>query len=144
MPAPLQIQLLEGFCTLRFGSDPASAKLLFGDPGEEDVLKDEVFERETLVFHYPDSEFSLFFEKNPEPQLHNVECENPEVLLNGQKPFSLGEKELSAFLKASGYSLSEREQLPWGELCLSFDSAGLTCYFQNNKLVALSFSSKVL
>jgi hypothetical protein len=52
------------------------------------------------------------------------------------------EKPVQELLKAQHYVVSERELLPWGETCLSFDEAGLECYFENKKLIALSISEK--
>jgi hypothetical protein len=46
----------------------------------------------------------------------------------------MDEKALAAFMKSSGYSLSETEQTTWGEKRLGFDEAGIDAFFEHKKL----------
>ena len=62
-----------------------------------------------------------------------------DTLLLNTKLFNLREKELIDFMKLHGYGLSDSETHEWGEKRVSFDSAGLDCYFENNKLVSANF-----
>lgn len=139
-----QIRLLEGLNHFDFGCAPEIPLAFFGKPETEDLLQDEISQTECLVHHYRKLGISLFYEKSPQARLSQVESENPGSLLNNTAIFLLSEKELIEQLNATGHKLSEREQHPWGETCLNFDSAGLACYFRHNKLSALSFSQKAL
>ena len=69
----------------------------------------------------------------------SAEIDNKETLLMGEPIFKLNEKELTEFMKKLGFSLSDKETHEWGEKRLSFDEAGLDCYFQNNKMVSVNF-----
>jgi len=42
-------------------------------------------------------------------------------------------------MKAHNYLLTDTEIQDWGEKRLSFDDAGLDCYFENGKLVSINF-----
>ncbi len=142
MLSPPEIQLLSGFNTLPFGADPGKANALFGAPDEETVLEDEVFHKPKLLWHYHQLGLSLFFDGSQEKQFCSAECKHPDTLLWGEKVMGMNEKSLLEVLKKHNYVLSEREVLPWGETCLNFDEARLECYFENKKLIALSFSAK--
>jgi hypothetical protein len=142
MPLLPEIVLLSGFAGLPFGSDPEKANAVFGSPDEESVLEDEVFNRPKLLRHYHALELSLFFDLSRNKQFCSAECKHPDTLLFGEKVMGTNEKTLLELLKKHNYTLSDREVLPWGETCLNFDEAGLEAYFENKKLIALSFSEK--
>lgn len=132
------IQLLKGFCTLVFGQSKEQAVALFGEPEEVQNLSDELLGNDTLVYHYWDHGFSLFFDNRRGQVFCNAEIDNRDTLLFEVKLFSLKEKELIALMNANGYPLSDSEVQAWGEKRLSFDSAGLDCYFENNRLVSVN------
>lgn len=142
-PSP-EIQVLTGFTSLAFGAGPGEAKAVFGAPDEETVLEDEVFNRPKLLWHYHHLALSLFFDLNNKSLFCSAECKHPDTLLFGEKVMGSNEKTLIELLKKHNYTLSEKEVLPWGETCLNFDEAGLEAYFENKKLIALSFSEKGL
>jgi len=137
-----EILLLSGFSSLPFGAEPGKANAAFGKAEEESVLEDEIFHRPKMLWHYRHLDLTLFFDLNHEKRFCSAECKHPETQLWGQKVMGMDEKSLQELLKTHNYTLSEREVLPWGETCLSFDEAELECYFENKKLVALSFSAK--
>lgn len=136
-----EIRPLTGFCSLNFGQTKEEAIALFGPPSEEQTLTDAVFDTSSLVFHYWDLGFSLFFDNLKSQIFASVEIDNPETLLFGIKLFELNENEVTELLKSKGFPLSESEKESWGEKRLSFDDAGLDCYFQNNKLLSVNFGT---
>jgi hypothetical protein len=136
-----EIHLLKGFCTLKFGQKPGDAEALFGAPEETQMLKDDILNTASYVLHYWDLGFSLFFDSNKNNSLNIVEVDNKETILFGQAIFGLKESELTELLKSKGFVLSDTEKHEWGEKRLSFDDAGLDCYFENGKLTTLSFSA---
>lgn len=142
MPPSPEIQVLTGFTSLAFGAGPDKAKSVFGAPEEETLLEDEVFNRPKLLWHYHHLALSLFFDLNNKSQFCSAECKHIDTLIFGEKVMGTNEKTLIELLKKHQYSLSEREVLPWGEICLNFEEAGLEAYFENKKLIALSFSEK--
>lgn len=136
-----EIHLLKGFSSLKFGQKPADAEALFGPPEETQTLNDDILNTRSFVMHYWDHGFSLFFDANRGNTLNIVEVDNKETVLFEKQVFTLKEPELVELLKSKGYKLSDTERHEWGEKRLSFDDAGLDCYYENGKLSTLSFSA---
>ena len=137
-PVP-EIQLLKGFCNFNFGQVVTEAEVLFGAAEETQTLEDDILETSSFVLHYWSTGFSLFFDKNKGNVFSSVEVDNKETLMFKQKIFLLSEKALIELLKTNGYKLTENETHSWGEKRLSFDDAGLDCYFENGKLISINF-----
>ena len=136
-----EIHLLKGFCSLKFGQKPSDAEAIFGAPEETQSLNDDILNTSSFVLHYWDLGFSLFFDVNKNNSLNIVEVDNHDTVLFGKQIFNLKEPELVELIKANGFKLSDTEKHEWGEKRLSFDDAGLDCYFENGKLTTLSFSA---
>jgi hypothetical protein len=134
-----EIQLLAGFCGLKFGVSKEDAVSFFGQPEEIQQLNDEVMKNDALVYHYWDNGYSLFFDNKRKQTFTSVEIDNRETLLFNVKLFSLREKELIELMKDNGYAMSDSEVHEWGEKRVSFDDAGLDCYFENNRMVSVNF-----
>jgi hypothetical protein len=134
-----QINLLKGFCTLNFGVSAVDAELVFGKPEEIQVLDDSILETSCTVYHYWDSGFSLFFDNKNAMKFGSVEVDNEETLLFGKVLFSLNEQQLIDLMKEHNYTLTDTEKQDWGEKRLSFDEAGLDCYYENGKMSSVNF-----
>lgn len=134
-----QIELLKGFAGFKFGQTITEAEQQFGAPEETQVLDDEILETSCTVLHYWDIGFSLFFDNKNLKKCSSVEIDNEETILFGQLVFTLNEKGLTDLMKQHGYVLSDTEQQDWGEKRLSFDEAGLDCYFENGQLKSVNF-----
>lgn len=134
-----QIDLLKGFAGFKFGQTMSEAEALFGKAEESQVLDDEILETSCTVLHYWDSGFSLFFDNKNLKKCSSVEIDNEETTLFGKLIFTLNEKQLTDLMKQNGFALSDTEQQDWGEKRLSFDDAGLDCYFENGQLKSVNF-----
>ncbi len=134
-----EIKLLQGFCSLNFGASQEDAILVFGEPDEIQKINDDILNNSSLVAHYWDLGFSLFFDNHFNKRFCSVEIDNKESLLYDCKLFALKEKELIQLLLQNGHALSDKENHPWGEKRVSFDSISLDCYFEHNKLVSVNF-----
>jgi hypothetical protein len=134
-----EIKLLKGFCSVLFGNTLSQVKAQFGEPEEKEHLQDDLLETACDVLHYWDLGFSLFFDNNKNNLFTSVEVDNPDTLLFQQKVFDLKEPEIIALMKENGFTLSESEQHTWGEKRLSFDEAGLDCYYEKGRLVSINF-----
>ena len=139
MSLNLEIQLLKGFCNFSFGQIVSEAETLFGPAEEAQTLEDDILETSSYVLHYWSQGYSLFFDKSKGNTFTSVEVDNKETLLFKQKPFNMNEKTLTELLKTTGYKLTETENHSWGEKRLSFDDAGLDCYFENGRLISINF-----
>ena len=134
-----QINLLKGFCRLSFGVSAVDAELVFGKPEEIQVLDDPILETSCTVYHYWASGFSLFFDNKNSMKFGSVEVDNEDTLLFSQKLFALKEQQLIDLMKQNKFTLTDSEKQDWGEKRLSFDEAGLDCYFENGKLSSVNF-----
>lgn len=134
-----EIKLLKGFCTLSFGTSKENAIQVFGEPEEIQNLTDDILNNNSLVYHYWNEGYSLFFDTNKSQSFCSVEIDNKETLLFNVKIFTLKEKEIIELMRQNGYELSDTEIHKWGEKRISFDNAGLDCYFENTRLVSVNF-----
>jgi hypothetical protein len=134
-----EIKLLKGFCNVNFGESIDDVRKVFGEPEEVQALDDEILNTSSTVYHYWDQGFSLFFDNSRNKTFCSVELDNRDTLLFSTKIFTLRENELVELMKLNGHELSDTEVHEWGEKRVSFDSAGLDCYFENNKLVSANF-----
>ena len=64
MPIIPEIKLLKGFCSITFGETQESIKKILGEPEEIQTLEDEILNTSSMVYHYWDLGFSLFFDNN--------------------------------------------------------------------------------
>jgi len=139
MNSNYRINLLKGFSDLNFGQSIAEAETIFGKAEETQELNDEILETSCTVLHYWESGFSLFFDNKHSKKFSSVEVDNEETVLFSSRVFELKEKQLVDMMKEQGFSLSDTEQQEWGEKRISFDEAGLDCYFENGKLTSINF-----
>lgn len=139
MLEPIEIKLLKGFCSITFGETIEAVKKIVGEPEEIQQLSDDILLTSSTVYHYWDLGYSLFFDNKKNNTFCSVELDNKEAILFNSKLFSLKEKELIELLKVNGFKLTDSETHEWGEKRLSFDDAGLDCYFENQKLVSVNF-----
>lgn len=135
----LEIKLLKGFCSIAFGETVENVKKIVGEPEEIQQLSDDILLTSSTAYHYWDLGYSLFFDNNKNNTFCSVELDNKDALLFNVKIFSLKEKELIELLKTNGFALTDTETHEWGEKRLSFDDAGLDCYFENQKMVSVNF-----
>src|SRR5688572_23748011 len=134
-----EIKLLKGFCTLSFGTSKEEAVKAFGEPEEIQNLSDNILNSNSLVYHYWDQGFSLFFSTDKDQRFCSAEIDNRDATLFGIKLFPLKEKEIIQLMKKNGFEMTDSEVHNWGEKRISFDEAGLDCYLENNKLVSINF-----
>jgi hypothetical protein len=139
MNSTFQINLLKGFSDFNFGQTITEAELFFGKPEEIQILEDDILETSCTVLHYWDKGFSLFFDNKNQKKFSSVEVDNKDSLLFNTKLFTQNEKTLVELMNQNGFQLSDTEQQEWGEKRLSFDEAGLDCYFENGKMTSINF-----
>ncbi|GAB4134095.1 MAG: hypothetical protein Fur0041_06910 [Bacteroidia bacterium] len=138
--AEYEMQLLKGFNGLPFGARPEDAEQLFGKPQETEIL-DGIDPGETLVWHYWDNGFSLFFERYFNNRFCCVEIDAPAVLrIFGRNVFELSESEIKELFKANGFQELDEERENWGEKRISFDDAMADFYFENGKMISVNYS----
>jgi hypothetical protein len=105
-----------------------------GPPSEEQDLQEDLLDAHSLVYHYHDLDCSFFFDLKNHSKLVSLEISHPDTVLYETKVIGLSEKEITTLLRTKGFILRDSETHPWGEKRLSFDEAGLDCYFEHGKL----------
>ncbi|MGZ4034119.1 MAG: hypothetical protein ACXVPU_06430 [Bacteroidia bacterium] len=138
MSISLEIKPVLGLSNLLFGASMAEAEKVFGK-AEESELLDDIEDCQSTVWHYWDNGFSLFFDENDNQLFCSVEIDNKDVILWGQKIFSLNEKQIIELFKKKGITVFETEVHEWGEKRLSFDEANIDFYFEKNKLSSINY-----
>lgn len=140
MKKELIINPLKGLNDLKFGSTKNDTEKYFGKPEETEFME---VEEEDLsdadVWNYNDFEFSVFFEKDLDELLTCFDLSNEEAVLFGEKIFDLDKKKVVELMKKNGFSDSESEDEDWGEHRLSFNDAVMDFYFEENKLISISW-----
>ncbi|MCD6065874.1 MAG: hypothetical protein K0S33_700 [Bacteroidetes bacterium] len=134
-----QLFPLKGFNELLFGCTPKEFIAVFGKPDETEELNDEIFNDQSVVYHYWDMGFSAFFTKKAQEVFTSIEIDAENTVLFGKQVFKMNEKELIELFKQHSFVLSESEKHDWGEKRLSFDEAGVDLYFANNKLSSINY-----
>ena len=134
-----EIHLNKGYSGFPFGASSESAVLHFGPPEETQELNDELLDN-AVVYHYWSKGFSLFFDPQRNMVFTSVETDNADTRLFNVHLFQLREKELVALLQQNGFKMTDSETHEWGEKRVSFDGAGLDCYFENHRLISVNFS----
>ncbi len=132
-------KFIKGILHIKLWRIAVDAELVFGKPEEIQVLDDTILETSCSVYHYWNSGFSLFFDNKNAMKFGSVEVDNEDTLLFGQKIFSLTEQQLIDLMKEHNYTLTDTEKQDWGEKRLSFDDAGLDCYFENGRMSSVNF-----
>ena len=135
----ITIYLLKGLGGLKFGESLKRAIAVFGEPDETEELLDELLKEKSVVCHYWDKGFSLFFKDDKEKTFNCAEVDCDKTFLFDKPLFTLNEKQVIDLFKQNGYIMTESEQHAWGEKRLSFDDAFADLYFENGKLVSINF-----
>lgn len=136
------IRLKEGFGSLPFGAGTDEALRLFGSPDETGEM-DTGEDYRSLVWHYWDKGFTLFFDLNNNTRFCCAEIDEPSATLWDVRIFELTESELKKLMQAKGYTQLDEEKEAWGEKRISFDDADIDFYFENGKLISVNYSVPV-
>ena len=138
MNITLEIKPVLGLSNLLFGASMSEVEKVFGK-AEESELLDDIEDCQSTVWHFWENGFSLFFDESNNQLFCSVEIDNSDVVLWGQKIFSLNEKGIVELFKSKGFSVFETETHEWGEKRLSFDEVNIDFYFDKNKLSSINY-----
>lgn len=129
----------QGMPPIRFGMSTDEVMRFIGEPVETELLEeDDEFFTPTLIWHFPDSGLSFFFEGD-EHLLSSIESDNRETSLFGQKVFSLNAKQIEELMQLNGFEDKESEAEPWGEDRLSYHDALIDFYFVEGELSTIDW-----
>ena len=136
----MEIQLLEGLDTLKFGDLPVAVENTLGKPNEiENIGEDGDDELDTIIWNYDELGITVFFEGMNNHVLSCFETDHAETTLFGKKVFSMNEKAIIEMMKAEGFTQMDSGDEEWGEKRVSFDEALIDFYFHGGELVTVNW-----
>lgn len=131
MEVIFEFKPLRSFCGVALSSISAqSANSFFGEPNEVEKPENNAFGEASSSYHFNTPQFSLFFDHD---HLTCVAVSDPSFKLFGEQIMDLDQDELIYLFKKNGFSDHEIDT-DWGEKQLIFDSAGITVFFDNQKI----------
>ncbi|MFW5757663.1 MAG: hypothetical protein ACOCYO_03180 [Bacteroidota bacterium] len=139
MKTTQEIKPLIGFGDLKFGARQSEAENYMGEPEEIEDLPGEEGESDAEVWNYWEQGHTVFFEKDHDNRFTCVETDNDHTILFGQKVFDLNEKQIVELMNKKGFDDIDAEDEQWGERRVSFNDAVMDFYFENDKLITVSW-----
>ncbi|MFW5891883.1 MAG: hypothetical protein ACOCUQ_00630 [Bacteroidota bacterium] len=139
MKTTQEIKPLIGFGDLKFGAPQSEAENYMGEPEEIEDLPGEEGESDAEVWNYWEQGHTVFFEKDHDNRFTCVETDNDHTILFGQKVFDLNEKQIVELMNKKGFDDIDAEDEQWGERRVSFNDAVMDFYFENDKLITVSW-----
>ncbi len=134
----LEVKPKQGLSGLCFGSTMTEAERYFGKPEAVEHI-DELEEYKSIVWHYWEKGFSLFFDDSFQNTFSCVELNDERTLLWDQKIFKMNEKQIVSLFKERGYVEIDQEEHEWGERRVSLDDAKVDLYFENEMLMSVNY-----
>jgi hypothetical protein len=134
----LDIKPCRGLNSLLFGTSTHDAEGCFGKPEETETLGEDA-EGSSLVWHFWEKGFSLFFDQHQGNKFTCVEIDHPDSLLWGKKIFDFTEPELKVLFTLKGFKEIDTEDHAWGERRISFDEALMDFYFEKGKMISINY-----
>ncbi|HAH60260.1 MAG: hypothetical protein PHW35_03230 [Lentimicrobiaceae bacterium] len=136
----MEIQLLEGLDSLKFGDLPVAVENVLGKPEEIENIGEEGDEDlDTIIWNYDELGITVFFEGKNNHVLSCFETDHESTTLFGKKVFEMNEAEIIDLMKSEGYTHIDSGDEEWGEKRISFDEALIDFYFHNNELVTVNW-----
>jgi hypothetical protein len=135
----LEIRPLVGFGELKFGAEQSVVENYFGEPQEIEDLPGEDDESDAEVWNYWDEGHTVFFDNDLKNKCTCFETDNEDATLFGKEIFNMDEEEVVDLVKANGFKDLDVEDEEWGERRVSFSDAVIDFYFEDNKLVSVSW-----
>ncbi len=140
----LHIELKKGLSDIRFGYTPETIQNMIGLPSDTDELENANNDDtvECIVWYYPEQGLNFFFDiQDGNPVLYGIEIENNDAMLFGIKVFECNKDQIVKLMNENGYRDIDEDDEPWGDHRITFDDAQADFYFENGKLILVSWSN---
>ena len=129
---------MEGIGALRFGASPDEVLRCFGPCDESEEL-DTAGEHKSMVWHYWDRGFSVFFDVASGNRFSCVEIDDDSAQIWGKRIFEMKEAEIKTLFQSKGFRDLDEEDQDWGEKRVSFDDALIDFYFEKDRLISINY-----
>jgi len=132
-----------GFGDVEFGIEMDTFVEKYGEPEEVDTI-DEDEELDTMILHYWEKGFSLFFVGLSNPILAGVEFDHKDTELYGIKILGKTKEEIITLMEENDHNdYDEGSEETMGEndndLRISYDQSMMDFFFRENQLVYMNF-----
>ena len=134
----IEIKPKVGLGDIKFFTEMSEVANYLGNAEEVEKIE-EGEEYKTVIWHYWEKGYSLFFDAKFNNIFTCVEIDNQETILWGKKIFDLKEHEIIDLCITKGYMNMDTEEQTWGEKRISFDDALIDFYFEDNILVSINY-----
>ena len=137
----------QGFGDAEFGIEMDTFVERYGEPEEVDTI-DEDEELDTMILHYWEKGFSLFFVGLSNPILAGVETDHPDSELYGEKLLGKSKEEVIQLMEKNGHTDydEDKEEIMGendNELRVSYDASMMDFFFREGQLVYMNFGVMV-
>jgi hypothetical protein len=134
----LEIKPKQGLSKLNFGATMVEAEKYFGKPEAVENI-DDIEDYKSIVWHYWQQGFSLFFDDSHHNTFSCVELDESDCVLWGEPIFKLNEKKIIELFNDNNFTDIDAEDHEWGEKRISFDDAVVDLYFEKGKLMSVNY-----
>jgi len=133
------IQPLKGFGEIPFGMTLDETVKMLNMPDFYEELSDmEETGNRSIYYEYNALQTNIYFEGITKSVVAYFETENEEATLYGKKVFELSKDEAIKLMKDNGFKDLE-EEIEDGELRVSFDDAMVNFFFEDDKMIGVSW-----
>ena len=133
------IQPLKGFGEIPFGMTLDETVKMLNMPDFYEELSDmEETGNRSIYYEYNALQTNIYFEGITKSVVAYFETENEEATLYGKKVFELSKDEAIKLMKDNGFKDLE-EEIEDGELRVSFDDAMVNFFFEDDKIIGVSW-----
>lgn len=109
---------------------PKTVISIFGEPEEIEKGEINAYGEASFSYHFNNSQLTLFFDVE---RLLCIAVSDPGFKIFGEEALKLHEEDIIYLFKNNGFPDHEIDK-DWGEKQLLFDSAGVTVFFDNQKV----------
>ena len=133
------IQPLKGYGEIPFGMTLDETVKMLNMPDFYEELSDmEETGNRSIYYEYNALQTNIYFEGITKSVVAYFETENEAATLYGKKVFELSKEEAINLMKSNGFKNLE-EEIEDGELRVSFDDAMVNFFFEDDKMVGVSW-----
>lgn len=138
-----KIQPNIGFGEVEFGIEMDKFVEKYGEPEEVDTIDDDE-ELDTMILHYWEKGFSLFFTGLANPILAGIESDHPNTELYGEKIMGKKMTQIIELMKSNGHDdYEEGSEETVGEndndIRISYEESMMDFFFREDQLVYMNF-----
>lgn len=137
----VEIMPLKGFGMIKFGASQKEVEDMLGSPQETESIDVEGEIHEVEVWNYWDQGHAVYFEKDQDNVCTNIETDNEQSILFGEKVFKMTGEAIVSLMKKNGYETFEVEDDDeMEERIVFFDDAHMQFVFDDKQLILVSWA----